>query len=232
VNTEIITNRSTNGSNTINPTHSTMIKKHDSRHALKLLISLLAVLLLSACDEAKLTPLPHDGVILAFGDSLTVGVGTSASNSYPAVLTQLTGLQVINRGISGETTAGGLQRLASVLSETNPDLLILIEGGNDILRNKKSAQTKANLAAMIKLTQNQNIAVVLLGIPEKKLFSNSAPFYEELAEEFELVFDPDLMTGLLRTPSYKSDPIHLNDQGYKKMAEGIRDLLSENGALK
>jgi len=200
--------------------------------SLKLLTTLLTLLLLSACGEAKLTPIPQDGVILAFGDSLTVGVGTSAANSYPAVLAQLTGIPVINRGISGETTAGGRQRLAAVLSETNPDLLILIEGGNDILRNNKSAQTKANLAAMITLAKNQNIPVVLLGIPEKKLFSNSAPFYTELADEFELVFDHDLMADLLRTLSYKSDPIHLNSQGYRKMAEGIRDLLKENGALR
>ena len=200
--------------------------------SLKLLTTLLTLLLLSACGEEKLTPLPHDGVILAFGDSLTVGVGTSAANSYPAVLARLTNLQVINRGISGETTAVGLQRLEQILNETNPDLLILIEGGNDILRNKNSAQTKANLAAMIKIAKNQNIPVVLLGIPEKKLFSNSAPFYEELAEEFDLVFDHDLMADLLRTPSYKSDPIHLNDQGYRKMAEGIRDLLKESRALR
>ena len=117
------------------------------------------------------------------------------------------------------------------MEKTNPDLLILIEGGNDILRNKNPNETKANLAAMIKLAKRQGIAVVMLGIPEKKLFSNSAPFYDELAEEFELVFDNDLIAGLLRTASYKSDAIHFNDQGYRKMAEGIHDLLKDNGAL-
>lgn len=198
---------------------------------LNLLTALFAASLLSACSEPKLAALSNEDSVLAFGDSLTLSVGASGENSYPSVLAELSGLRVINSGVSGETTDRGLQRLPLILEKTNPDLLILFEGGNDILRNKNPNETKANLAAMIKLAKRQGIAVVLLAIPEKKLFSDSAPFYNDLAEEFELVFDNDLMADLLRTPSYKSDAIHLNDQGYRKMAEGIRDLLKDHGSL-
>ena len=71
---------------------------------------LLALLLVTGCERQLLSPLPADGVILAFGDSLTVGVGADSSRSYPSVLEELTGLRVINAGVSGETTGGGLRR--------------------------------------------------------------------------------------------------------------------------
>jgi len=208
-----------------------MTYKFPLTHLLKLITALLAAILLLGCSESKLTPIPKEGTILAFGDSLTVGVGSSDANSYPFVLSDLTGLQVINSGVSGETTDRGLQRLPRVLNETSPDLLILIEGGNDILRNRNLTETKANLAAMITLADSRGVPVVLLGVPEKKLFSDSAPFYDVLAEEFQLVFEPELIADLLRTPAYKSDAVHLNDKGYRKLAESIHDLLKENGAL-
>ena len=81
-------------------------------------------LLLAGCGNPALDTLPANATILAFGDSLTAGKGTSPDLSYPAVLAQLTGRDVINAGISGETTAEGLQRLPEVLDETGPRLLL------------------------------------------------------------------------------------------------------------
>lgn len=186
---------------------------------------------LSGCSPSKLEPIPKNGTILAFGDSLTVGVGVPNVNSYPSVLAGLTGLTVINSGVSGETTDNGLIRLRDVLDNTNPDLLILLEGGNDILRNRNLSETKANLAAMIELAQRQGIPVVLIGVPQKALFSNSAPLYGELADKYQLVFDDSLIADLQRSPSLKSDHIHFNDEGYRKMASDIVELLKDNGAL-
>jgi acyl-CoA thioesterase I len=189
------------------------------------------LVVLAGCSSPDLEPLQPGSRVLAFGDSLTYGVGTTRENSYPAVLSQLAGLEVVNAGVSGETTAGGLARLGRELDESQPELLILLQGGNDILRNLDLAQTKANLAAMIELAAHRNIAVVLLGVPEKKLFSSAAPIYGELAEEHQLVFDGSLVASLLRSPSYKSDPVHLNAEGYRKMAESIHELLQDSGAL-
>ena len=147
------------------------------------------------------------------------------------MLAELTGLNVINAGVSGETTDKGLKRLPQELDRTTPDLLILIEGGNDILKNRNVAKTKANMAAMIELAKSRGIPVVLIGIPQKSLFSNSAPFYKELAKEFQLVFDDTLIADLQRNRSLKSDHLHFNKKGYRKMAESIYDLLMESGAL-
>lgn len=194
-------------------------------------IWLLLCLAIAGCSSPELESLPPGSRILAFGDSLTYGVGTERGNSYPAVLSRLTGLEVINAGVSGETTAGGLARLGRELDEIGPELLILLEGGNDILRNHHPAETKANLAAMIGLAKDRDIEVLLLGVPEKKLFSSVAPLYEELAVEHQLVFDGTLVASLLRNPAYKSDPVHLNAAGYRKMAESIQELLEDSGAL-
>jgi len=201
----------------------------------KLLSSLLALaiglIFLQGCEQSRLAPVPDDGVILAFGDSLTLGVGTLPANSYPGVLAELSGRRVVNAGISGEVTAEGVARLARTLEETDPDLIVLLEGGNDILRNESPAKIKRNLAAMIEIAESRGVEVVLIGVPERNLFSNSAPFYSELAEEHELVFQDELIARLLRTARYKSDAVHFNERGYRVMAEDIFELLTHNGAL-
>ena len=73
--------------------------------------------------------------------------------------------------------------------------------------------------------------MVLIGVPEKSLLFKTAPFYKELAEEYNLVYEPKLVGRLMRSPSKKSDSVHFNKAGYKEMAEGIYDLLSKNGAF-
>lgn len=203
----------------------------------RLSIILLSIMLLMvACSDVKLSPIPADSPILAFGDSLTRGKGVELVDSYPSVLARLSGREVINAGISGEVTKAGLQRYASVLDKHRPSLVILLEGGNDILRNNDLRQTKQNLAAMIELTRDRGIAMILVGVPSKSLFSDTAPFYRELAEQYQselyqLIFADELIADLLRTPAYKSDMVHFNQLGYQKMAEQLHQLLIEHGAL-
>ena len=198
---------------------------------MKIAAILVGALFLQSCSGPELSPVPEGGTILAFGDSLTLGVGTDRINSYPGVLSALSGRKVVNGGVSGETTDGGLARLPEQLSKTDPDLLILLEGGNDILRNADFAMIKRNLAAMIELAQSRGVQVVLLGVPEKGVFLGVAPFYEDLADEYQLVFDAGLVASLLRNSAYKSDPIHLNKKGYRVLAEKMHELLQDNGAL-
>ena len=199
---------------------------------LKVSVYGLCALFLLACDNDKtLQPLTSDAVIVAFGDSLTDGVGASKGKAYPDVLASLTSREVINAGVSGEVTAEGLQRLPLILETHNPALVILMEGGNDILRNLSHAQAKSNLAQMIQMIRLSGAEVVMLGIPEKNLFSDSADFYDQLAEEYQVVYDGETMSELLKTRSLKSDSIHLNNAGYQELAQRIFALLQEQGAL-
>jgi len=198
--------------------------------AVKIFI-ICASLALCACSQPSLSKLSGTATVVAFGDSLTAGKGTTEESSYPAVLATLTGLTVINAGVSGETTAEGLRRLPAVLKDNVPELLLLMHGGNDIVRNLGASQAKANLNSMIDLARDRGIQVVLIGVPEKKLLSSSAPYYEELAEEHDLVLEKSMISKLLKKPAFKSDAVHFNAAGYREIANTVYDLLKDRGAL-
>lgn len=188
---------------------------------------------LAACGE-KVPPLPRladDAVVLAFGDSLTHGTGTTVDRAYPAQLQALIGRRVINAGLPGETTAGGLVRLPAVLDETQPDLLLLCLGGNDMLRQRPVEETVANLRAMILIAQERRIPVVLIGVPAPRLFSSAPDFYAQLAAEFGLPYEGEVFNRVLKDPSLKSDTIHANAKGYRLVAERIAELLRKAGAV-
>ena len=199
-----------------------------------LFLAFLVALLLAACDSGppKLAKLPAGGVVLAFGDSLTHGTGARAAESYPAVLQGLIGRRVVRAGVPGEVTAEGLARLPGVLQATAPDLLILIHGGNDLLRRTPRQRIAANLRAMVHLAQEREVAVIAIGVPDLGLIlGRSAGFYEELAEELDIPYDGAALPAILKQPSLKSDAIHPNAQGYRKLAEAVAELLRKSGAI-
>jgi len=196
--------------------------------------SLLLALLLAGCgqDVPRLTPLSKDAVMLAFGDSLTYGTGTTADNSYPAVLEDLSGHTVINAGIPGEQTPAGLGRLARELDEYRPELLILCHGGNDMLRKQSMAAMQANLERMVGLAHERGIQVVLLGVPRPAIFGlESAEPYGVVAAKLKLPFEASIIPEVLSEHELKSDQIHPNAKGYRMMAEAVYRLLQEAGAI-
>ena len=192
---------------------------------------LCCALSLVACNEPELKPLTENATILAFGDSLTAGRGASSAEAYPAALQLLSGRKVINAGVSGELTEEGLQRLPDQLLEHNPELMILLEGGNDILQNRSLAATKSNLSAMIRLAKDQGTDVVLVGVPKKSLFTSTAEFYTELAKEHQIPLENKIIGSLLKKPAMKSDSVHFNAAGYRALAEAIHKVLQDSGAL-
>lgn len=187
--------------------------------------------LLSSWSSPSIKPLKEDAVIVAFGDSLTQGVGVEKAQSYPAVLQSLTGHKVVNAGIASETTAEGLQRFDAVLVRYQPELVILLEGGNDILQNVPAATIQSNLSKMIEMAKARDIAVVLVGVPEKHLFGGAASFYTELADVWQIPLEDDILSHLMMRTSMKSDPVHFNEKGYQKLAEAIYKTLQNSGAL-
>ena len=196
------------------------------------LLALTAGVLLAGCgEEPSLDPLAPDAVILAFGNSLTYGTGAKAHQSYPAVLEELTGLTVVNAGVPGEQTNAGLERLPREVDNEAPDLVVLTHGGNDFLRKRPRTQTERNLRAMIEYLRGEGIPVVMLGVPDFGLLLSSADVYETVAEDLNVPLQDDIIPQLLRQNKYKSDQIHPNAAGYRKMAESVHALLVETGAL-
>ena len=187
----------------------------------------------AACGPST-EPIPRlssVAVILAFGDSLTFGTGANTHQSYPAVLETLTGRTVVNAGKPGEVSADGLRRLPREVQSEDPDLVILCHGGNDFLRKLDRSKTKKNLISMIEYLREEEIPVVMLGVPDFGLFLNTADIYLEVAEEMGVPIEADVIPDVLEKNRYKSDQIHPNAAGYELMAETIKALLEQNGAL-
>ncbi len=201
-----------------------------SRNAL---LVLLFSLTLYSCGNStnRLSLLMAEDTILAFGDSLTYGTGANAGEDYPTLLSHLANINVINAGIPGEISSKGLERLPNVLNEHTPDLLILIHGGNDILKKLPRSKQKKNLINMITLAQAKNIEVAMLGVPEPGIFLKSAEIYEQVALETNIPIELSLLPDILGDNALKSDIAHPNKDGYQKMAQGIFEFLKENGAM-
>lgn len=190
--------------------------------------------LLGGCTEPvpDLRPLSRDGVILTFGDSLTAGTGADVADSYPAVLQRLTGHRVINGGVPGEVSADGRKRLQSWLDQHQPELLVLCHGGNDLLRRQSTDALKNNLAGMIEMAHQHGVQVMLVAVPKPTLLGlEAAPLYDELAAQFELPIERDIIVDLQKRSNFKSDHVHFNAEGYAEMAKAIGRLLTRSGAI-
>jgi len=194
---------------------------------------LMAIILGSvACSKVpQLPPLAVDATILAFGDSLTAGTGAGESESYPAVLAQLTGRKVINAGIPGEVSATGLLRLPEILEREKPSLLILCHGGNDLLRQQEQKALAENLRSMVKIAREKGVPVLLVAVPSFNLTLDPPALYEELAKEFNLPIESRILPHILAKNALKSDHIHPNAAGYRLLAEALFKLLKKSGAI-
>lgn len=196
-------------------------------------LALLLAAALAGCGARgpKLASLAAGDVVVAFGDSLTHGTGAQASESYPAVLSQLIGREVVRAGVPGEITAQGLARLPQVIDEHQPRLVIVCLGGNDMLRKVNPAEIKANLRAIVKTIRGRGIDVVLVGVPQPALITSAPEFYAEVAKEFGIPYEGKVVTSVLYSTGMKADPIHPNARGYRRMAEALADLLRKAGAI-
>ncbi len=173
--------------------------------------------------------LPLNTKILAFGDSITYGYRVDADKNYPSVLSNLLQSQVINAGVNGELTKEGLERLPKLLKKYKPQILILCEGGNDLLRSKKFETIKANLAKMIELAQKQKVFVVLVGVPYLEyLRYSTADFYRELATQYNIPIEDKALEQILNDDKLKVDQVHPNAEGYKILSNALANIITEN----
>ena len=170
--------------------------------------------------------------IVAFGDSLTAGFGLAEKESYPYLLQAKLkadgyDYEVINAGVSGETSLGGLERIDWVLEQENVRILILELGANDLLRGLPVAKMKSNLAAIIKKAKAKNIEVLLcgmlapptMGAQYQRDYVNAFP---DLASEYKVEFLPFLLENIaLNKDLNQPDGIHPNAEGEKIMTDNV-----------
>ncbi|MFK8066609.1 MAG: arylesterase [Gammaproteobacteria bacterium] len=195
------------------------------------LSSFLLVIVACSDKQPELKPLKPSATILAFGDSLTYGTGANKEESYPAVLSHLTGMKVINAGVAGEISAKGKNRLASLLKKHKPDLVFLCHGGNDLLQKMDKTQTINNLKAMIKMIKDNQSQVILISVPQPGIFLSPAPLYEQIAVETQTPIITGVLSEIISSNELKSDAVHPNAKGYYQLAEAVFELLVESKAV-
>lgn len=162
--------------------------------------------------------------ILAFGDSLTQGVG-SETGGYVRMLSDKIGLPIINKGISGDTTELALLRINDARSE-KPDIVIVFLGGNDALRRVPVDQTFNNLRAIIRTFQSDGAVVLLVGVQGGVIGDKYRTPFSDLARAMGTAFDPNILDGVFGNAKFMSDDgIHPNDAGYAIIAERIAQVL-------
>jgi lysophospholipase L1-like esterase len=190
------------------------------------------ICLLALCagcgGHPSIRKLSASSVVVAYGDSLTSGIGAGAGESYPSVLSGMLACPVINAGVPGEDTAGGLRRLPGVLEKEQPQLVILCHGGNDMLNKLDQQVTIANLEAMISMVKGAGADIILVGVPKPGILLKKAPFYRELAAKHRIPFDPGSVSKILSSRALKSDYVHPNAAGYRRLAESLVKLIRES----
>ena len=202
------------------------------RTALNAILVITATLLSASCSpQPRLPVLASDATILAFGDSLTFGTGAGETESYPAVLSRLTGRKVINAGVPGEVSALGVQRLPELLERERPALLILCHGANDLLRRQDQQLMADNLRTMIRAARERGVSVLLVAVPFPDFSLKSPSLYETIGGEFSIPVERKVLRQILKKSSLKSDYIHPNAAGYRLMAEALAQQLKISGAL-
>lgn len=174
--------------------------------------------------------------ILAFGNSLFAGYNVEDSESYPAVLQSVLRAEginanVLNAGVSGNTTAAGRDRLAFTLDsqDVKPDLVILELGGNDLLRSLSPAQTRENLAAMLSELQQRDIPVLLMGMRAPPNLGTDFvqefdAIYPELSKQYDADLVPFFLEAIYTKPELiQSDRVHPTAEGIEVLVQDTAD---------
>ena len=195
---------------------------------------LLAAVALAACSRSagpQGSPVPAGATVLALGDSITAGTGAEPAQSYPALLAALTGWNVVNGGVPGDTSAQAFARLPMLLAEHRPALVIVSIGGNDFLRRIAADETETYLRRMVAMVRETNAQLLLVAVPQPSVSAavglalSDHPMYARLAEELHLPLHAQGWSRVLGDETLKSDTIHANAAGYRAFAEGLVQTL-------
>lgn len=193
---------------------------------------LLLALAVPAQSAAQTAKKARGTVVLAFGDSLTAGYGlNNRGDALPQQLQQMLKdkgyrhVTILNAGVSGDTTAGGVTRLPWMLKRQSPDYVILALGGNDMLRAIDPTSTEQNLRKMLEMLKAQKIPVLLAGMRAPgsmgEAFATAYEnMYHDLAKEYGAVYYPFILDGVAMQEHLNlRDGVHPNAAGVKVIAE-------------
>ncbi|MEK7511239.1 MAG: GDSL-type esterase/lipase family protein [Patescibacteria group bacterium] len=186
-------------------------------------VAIVFLLPRNSMDDDACTALAEKPTVVAFGDSLVTGYGTTDKGDFVSVLSNKLGVPIINLGRSGETTASAHTRITDVVQE-RPDIVIILLGGNDALQRIPVGKTKENLDAILTtLTQVSSVKtnVVLVGVLGSPINDPYKTMFEDLAKKHDVEYVPNVLSGIFGRQEFMSDQVHPNNAGHAKMAERI-----------
>ena len=160
---------------------------------------------------------PTGETIICFGDSLTYGTGAVKGMDYPSQLSRLIGIEIVNAGVPGDTTATALNRIDEII-EMNPRIVLITLGGNDLKNRVKKEMVFKNFEKLINIIQDNGALVILGGIDVPFWGRGFNKVYVELSEKTGSVLIQNIFKDILGEPRLMSDTIHPNSQGYTIMA--------------
>lgn len=186
-------------------------------------------------NPENITNFPSSGEnIVALGDSLTLGIGSTEDEDYVSELMRRLGCPqkyIINAGVSGDTTARALARLQTDVLVHNPKLVIVWLGANDAKNRVPKDVTYANLKSIVTSCHDAGAIVVLVGFYQRTSsfyyrFNDVADIQKQIAAETGCAYVPNIMLGILGSYRLTSDVIHPNDAGYDIVAKRLAPTVS------
>ena len=187
----------------------------------------LGLILLTSCAKTRV----QSGTIVFLGDSITAGYGLDPGQGYPDLI-QIPGMTMQNLGVSGSTSADGLQRLRDYFAGGSTSSLVVVAlGANDILHGVPADATEANLNAIVAECKSRGIPVLLCGVKIPFKFGTDAIF-EDVANKNHVALVPDVLMGeAFHDDLMQEDHMHPTAAGQKMIADKIRAALIEHFAF-
>lgn len=197
----------------------------------------ISILFILALFSVFFQPEEDTKTILIFGDSITAGYGLDPEEAFPAYVQEKIderdlNYTVINAGLSGETSAGGLRRVDWIL-QRHVDIFVLELGGNDGLRGLDPEMTKSNLAGIIEKVKakNPSVQLILTGMEAppnlgEQYTNRFRAIYQELSEEYDVIFMPFILEDVGGNPDLNlPDGIHPTPEGHRIIADNLWEYL-------
>lgn len=192
------------------------------RRSLTILLPFLA--LGAACREQPPNLHATGEVIVCLGDSLTAGSGAGRAPGYPEILATELGVPVVNAGVPGDTVEMALARLDDVL-DRQPWLVIVELGGNDVLRQVPAPRTEEAARELLTRLVEARVAVLVIEV-HGPIGGDRWRRIESVARELDIPVLEEVLPELLTDPRYKSDQVHLNSEGYRRLALAVAERVA------
>lgn len=186
--------------------------------------AVLVLLAASACASPPPNLDSRGSTIVCLGDSITAGVGAGRGEGYPALLEAALGVEVVDAGVPGDTSAEGRARLDDALA-ADPWLVVVELGGNDLLRRRPIAETEADLAAIVEGVLDAGALPLLVEI-DGPFGDRYGEMFARVGERYGVPVVEGVLAEVLGDRTLKSDAIHPNAAGYAAIAEALAETIA------